>query len=590
MNLRYTLSALALMIGLTAVGQNGRLDRAEKLFERYAYSSAIDAYQNVLQKDEANVQARLRLGDCYRMLNDYGQAADWYGSVADQGDLPSEYNLVFGMMLQAQGRCDEARSYFDAHASANPEDSRGAAFASACGEESGFRLDLGVFELKRPEAINSERTEFAPTFFGDILVFASSRNDGAIVQRRHAWNKEPFLDLYKATSEEGEFGKPEALGIFNSKFHEGPAAFHHRGNLAFITRNSSANGKRLKSSDGTVKTQIFMGPIDGSELNPMPFSNAEYSDGHPAISDNGKTLIFSSDRPGGLGGLDLWMSVLENGKWSEPQNLGADINTEGDEAFPFIDWYGKLYFASNGHPGLGGLDVLVAESVNDAWAGATNLGFPVNSSSDDFGLIWDRDHSRGVFASNREGGAGSDDLYTIERLRTILAGEAFDAETGERLKGVTIRYGDEEVESNEEGRFEFDLVRSQGGDISAEFDGYLPFVGDAEETGAGDRFIRLELQRGRKFEGVARNDDGAPLAGTMLTLMDDLGNVIAETEAMDDGSFSFEVLNPDADREFVVVAEKDGFADAKFEAAEAGAAEESSMEVVLAKATRAWSR
>jgi outer membrane protein OmpA-like peptidoglycan-associated protein len=332
-----------------------------------------------------------------------------------------------------------------------------------------------------------------------------------------------------------------------------------------------------------VKTQIFMGPIDGSELNPMPFSNAEYSDGHPAISDNGKTLIFSSDRPGGQGGLDLWMSVLENGKWSEPQNLGADINTEGDEAFPFLDWYGKLYFASNGHPGLGGLDVLVAESSVDSWTAATNLGFPVNSSSDDFGLIWDRDHSRGVFASNREGGAGSDDLYTIERLRTILAGEAFDAETGERLKGVTLRYGDQEVESNEEGRFEFDLVRSEGGNISAEFDGYLPFEGDAEETGAGDRFIRLELQRGRKFEGVALNDDGAPLAGTILTLMDDLGNVIAETEAMDDGSFSFEVLNPDADREFVVVAEKDGFSDAKFEALEAGSGTASSMEVVLAK-------
>lgn len=207
----------------------------------------------------------------------------------------------------------------------------------------------------------------------------------------------------------------------NSKFHDGPVSFAQNGSWAMFNRNNYYHGKARKSKDGTNKLKLYSAKYTGGEwydVKDFPYNSNEYSNGHPALSENGSLLYFVSDKPGGFGGTDIYYCLRVDTGWTEPVNLGKAINTTGNEMFPYVDHKNNLYFSSNGHPGMGGLDIFYVELKDKLPASAPeNVGFPVNSIKDDFGIIMEADKSSGYFSSNRK---GTDDIYKFSHIPVRL--------------------------------------------------------------------------------------------------------------------------------------------------------------------------
>jgi len=278
-------------------------------------------------------------------------------------------------------------------------------------------------------ALNTGSLDFSPAFYKNGLVFVSTRGLSRATQNEDAWLNSKFMDLFYAEAqgvERTRLGAPKALpNVINSKFHEGPLTFDKSGNTMYFTRNNYTKGKRGFSKKKITKLKIYGADWDGEEWGnvwELPFNGADYNHCHPTLSADGRYMYLSSDRAGGYGGHDLYISTFQNGEWSTPVNLGATVNTAGNELFPFIHEDGTLYFTSNGHAGIGGLDVFMArpdaaltEDSNEiSWSTPVNLGEPLNSLKDDFGLIVDITGRSGYISSSRAGGLGGDDIYSFK--------------------------------------------------------------------------------------------------------------------------------------------------------------------------------
>ena len=262
-------------------------------------------------------------------------------------------------------------------------------------------------------------------------------------------------------------------GSINSKYHEGPAAFFKDGSKVLFTRNNvSSSGSAKKSSDGIIKLKLYMGEAkkdSWGNITELPFNSDEYSTGHPALSPDEKLLFFASDMPGGFGGTDIYVTRYDGTNWSAPVNLGSTINTKGNEMFPYVDEKGNLYFSSDGLPGLGELDLFFTQLDGVTQKGRViNLGAPINSSKDDFGIITDGLRQSGYFSSNRKRGGNDDDIYKFDRECELKEGcelliAVYDAETKMPLDNTTINYVDEagnniELVTNSEGIIALDNV------------------------------------------------------------------------------------------------------------------------------------
>lgn len=357
--------------------------------------------------------------------------------------------------------------------------------------------------------INTTSSDFSPAYYKDGLVFVSNRQVGTAVRRVFAWNDTPFLDLFHldnvsalgdgqvaslgsgettlkaAKTTAGFVGSDQyvsnspndskTLGVFgggnvgvggsygaksetavdpfasnlNSKYHEGPAAFFKDGSQVIFTRNNFLNGKSRKSSEGINKLKVYSAKAKGSgwsDIQELPFNSDEYSVGHPTLSPDDTYLIFASDMPGGFGGTDLYASKYDGTNWSAPINLGKEVNTSGNELFPYLDPNGDLYFSSTGHPGLGGLDLFYVK-MNEFTPRSTvsNLGKPINSEKDDFSLITDGSRKKGYFSSNRKRGGDDDDIYSFDRTCELKEGctfilSVYDADTKLPIANANVSY------------------------------------------------------------------------------------------------------------------------------------------------------
>ena len=534
---------VAALLSGPAAAQNTRFDRAEKLFERYAFHSAIDVYKDVVSKDAAHKQAMLRLGDCYRLLNDYEQAARWYGDAGISAEVPTEYRLFYGMALQASGRCDEAIEHFQAYADHMPGDSRGTELTAACADVGAFHGDEDLFRIGHAEGLNSPASDFGPAFHGEAIVFASARGEGSFIKRRHAWTGQPFLDLWVAESGDEGFEEPNRFSArLNGRFHEGPLSFDPDGTVYF-TRNPAG-----KDEGDSRKLQVFRANVTETdaweEATVVDLGAPEFSNAHPTISADGNQMIFASDRPDGFGGSDLWMSTRDAEGWSDPVNLGPEVNTEGEEVFPFLHADGTLYFSSDGHAGLGGLDQFSAEIRDTRGRRVRNMGYPLNTNADDFGLIWDEHRERGFFASNREGGLGSDDIYTMAKIVVLLSGEIFDEKTGDLLTNAVIRLDDGTYEKNAEamddGTFEFEVGPNRKLRVEASVEGYeTASVELATKEGEQDYTIRVPMRRLTAFDGSVVDIEGHPVADVEVSLFDATGELVERIRTDEEGLFAF---------------------------------------------------
>ena len=412
----YTILLLIAVSTTIVSAQNSKTKKADNLYDRLAYTDAAQAYQKVLKRGTTDVYVFERLANCYYFINDTKKAEMYYKRVAKSKDANPEAIYNYAQTLKANGKFSDYNTWMKNFAKLSPNDTRVKEFMKNPNYIPKIMDDMARYTATNMEDINSEYADFGGIVYGKDFYFASGRNTS---RKTYQWNEEPYLEIYKATNVGGTMKNAELLnGDVNTKYHESNAVISADGKRMYFDRNDYFEGDYDKSASGINQINLYYAEnIDGkgwSGVVSAPFNNNEYSTGHPALSQDGNTLYFVSDMPGGKGGSDIYMvAINSDGSLGTPKRLGDNINTEGKELFPYLDSNGTLYFSSNGHMGIGGLDVFYAEAQGDGFGVVNNLGKGVNSSADDFAYKYDPTSQSGYVSSNREGGMGSDDIYMV---------------------------------------------------------------------------------------------------------------------------------------------------------------------------------
>ena len=444
--------------------------RADKLYNQFNFSSAAKIYLHIVKKDATNVAAKQKLADAYRLMNRSDLSEIWYGQLANTPNTDIINKFYYAQALRNNGKYDEAKQYYSEYAAvSDPNDRRSQEILKGISVVGLLDKDNPAYTIQCL-SINTPQSDFGPCMYKDQLLFASNRENDIIVKRTDVWTKMPFLQIYVSdVDSNNNCSKPVLFnsGKANGRFHEGPVAIDQSLNDMYITRSNYMK-KPVKSSDETVKLKIFRLVFNTAAnkwgekiINDFPYNSDQYSCAHPTISRDGQELYFASDMPGGLGGSDIYVCKKDGGIWGKPQNL-KEINTPGEEMFPFISEDGTLYFASNGHFGLGGLDVYQIKKVGDKWGKLANLGAPVNSSKDDFAYVENGAGSKGYFTSNRTGGIGDDDIYSFTKEGLKICGEVIDDATKAKLDMATVKLYDgtvlkKTIQTDENGAFCFEV-------------------------------------------------------------------------------------------------------------------------------------
>jgi outer membrane protein OmpA-like peptidoglycan-associated protein/tetratricopeptide (TPR) repeat protein len=458
--------------------------RGDVFFNRFNYSKAIEYYLEVMAKEPTNNFVMKKLAESYKYLGIDTASVNWYNLFIKTGKYEPQDLYNYSIVLKNTGQYDRAGQILQQYQQQKQEDK----YLLNKQFTDGLRLDTFRFKVTLIEQ-SSPEADFSPAFFGNKIIFVSSRQGVGIFDKKYERDGEAFLQLYVAdTLPDGQLTNIVPFDSrFNSRFHEGPVSFCPHDSTMYFTRDNYKILFKGMSRDGQVKLKIYKSKFTYNEwlkyiqdamdsigiktklesddwrmIKDFPYNNNEYSVGHPSISADGRSIYFVSDMPGGKGGTDLYMCTrIGRNEWSEPVNL-VELNTEGNEMFPFIHPSGVLFFASDGWPGLGKLDIFKAMPRFDLFEKPQNMGAPLNSQDDDFGLIADDQTKTGYFSSNRPGGKGGDDLYYVvfnNKVNLVLAGKISEKGTGITIPGVNIRLTDEEtnelasVQTNEKGYF-----------------------------------------------------------------------------------------------------------------------------------------
>lgn len=559
------------------IGAQSRLQRANNAMRELDYMSAIPLYQQILEK-EKEPEAMINLAECFRKINDSKNAEYWYAQVVQLPQVKAMHRLHYGMVLQTNGKCDQAKIWFTQYLQENPDDARAQFLASSCDRQTELLNKGKDIYTVRNLPFNSTLDDFSPAVVENSLVFASDRERGGMIKRTSLWTGNPFSELYKVPftpngQQPGDFsyGQPEAYSqTLNSRFHEAAIAVSADGQSIYFTRNSFADGKTGRSEDGLVKLKIFVGHWntasgDWKDIQGLPFNSEEYHVAHPTLSTDGRRLYFSSNMPGGYGGMDLYVSNFKEGRWTTPINLGPVINTEGNEIFPFLAANNRLYFASNGHLGLGGLDIFYAVAQQDmnSWNLPVNLGAPVNSTHDDFAITFGPDLTWGFFTSDREGGTGRDDVYAFQKSAVPMEILVLDKLSRNPVSGVTVSNVQTGLMMNTgaDGKISFDMRPGDCGDFTAVRKGYDGGQASGCSGTSPDRPVVLEIivQKQSNFvlQGIVFDMiDGLPADGARVSLIDDCGKPLREPIVTGpDGRYKFKL---DRDCCYKVKAEQAG--------------------------------
>jgi outer membrane protein OmpA-like peptidoglycan-associated protein len=403
------------LITLESTAQSKWEKKGNKYYEAFSYHLAINQY---LKVEEKSTDLLRRLAWSYHQIEAFKESEKIWKEITLRPDVSGEDCYHYAQCLKINKKYEEAQNWLKKASNKLTNDSRISRSLANYDQLQDYQKDDGHYVV-RSLSMNTADQDFAPVMLGNQLVFASSRQGVESVERKWNWNGLPFLELYA-----GDLGPNDEImniktfaDVMKGKFHEGPISFNGNGNIAMFTRNNY----KERDAKGYTCLELFEVRKDENEWSDpiaLPFNSAEFSVGHASLNKSGDVVYFVSDMPGGFGGTDIYYATRgENGSWSKPINVGNDINTEGNEMFPFIHENGQLFFASNGHLGLGGLDSYVAKSKDDNHWQVLNLGTPINTNLDDFGFVMASDAKKGFFSSNRNGGKGSDDLYVVNILK-----------------------------------------------------------------------------------------------------------------------------------------------------------------------------
>lgn len=580
---KYILVLSAILIA-SSVALSQSVSKAEKQMSLYNYSGAIRILTKALDNPKMRTAALPLLAECYRMQHDMFNAKVWYGQALNLKDPQPEWYFYYAQALQATGDYEKAKEVFLKYAKMNPGDPRGPLYASYCDTVMvSWKGKAPRFEVRPVSGINSAQSDFGPAFFGGQLVFASDRIT-EIDESSYGWTGRGYLDILCSSPDApnefwGDMKTPSSFkGKFNQTFHDGPACFGN--NVVYFTRSyRDAESDQKKTTTNLLK--IFYSTYENGKWGAMEaffLNSPDYSVGHPALSPNGSVICFVSDMPGGQGGTDLWICRNENGGWGKPENLGAGINTPGNEMFPSIQSDGSLIYSSDMLPGYGGLDIYQAMPSKDKWSDPVNLGLPLNSSFDDFAMNYAPGADNGFFSTNRPGGIGSDDIYAFRKISipepvitkpvevpkpTFIAGTVKDKVTKLPVEGASVFvYNPNEgkvhvLKTDHDGNYKLEIDRAAKLVIKAMKPNYiadcLPFELEALKPGSTMTAPRellldkLEVNKTFKVENIYYDfdkfnirEDAKPELDKLVRIMKENAiNVELGSHTDSRGSFSY---------------------------------------------------
>lgn len=406
-----TILLFFVVAGFSLSAQNKSTKVADKLVERYEYVQAVQEYLPLVETGKSDGYVQKQLGDCYYNMHNTVAAEKWYSQAVKTNQAAETY-YRYAQVLKSNGKYAEANVQMKAFATMVPNDQRTKEFIANPDYLTELINKEKLFEVNKI-SLNSNRSDFGAVLYGEVLYFASARNES---NKTYGWNDEPFLDIYQsAYNENKKYSEPIPVTELNSTFHEGPLTMTKDGNTIYFSSESLKDKLFEKDSAKKLKfgqVNLYKANKENGKwgvITPLPFNSKSFSTGNPSIDKESKTLYFASNMPGSKGGTDIWkVAVNADGTFGTPENMGDTINTFGDENFPYITEDNILYFSSNGLAGFGGLDVF---SVDLNQNGApNNIGKPVNTEKDDFAFTFNKEKNIGYLSSNR---AGGDDIYSI---------------------------------------------------------------------------------------------------------------------------------------------------------------------------------
>jgi outer membrane protein OmpA-like peptidoglycan-associated protein/tetratricopeptide (TPR) repeat protein len=574
---------LIFLFTVTASVLFSQIKKGDKLASKSQYIKAISKYKKAAKSNSPSKQeAYIKLGDCYKKINDYENAeASYKNALAISSNVPADVFYNYGQVLKTNNKYTEAVEQYNNYIRLKPNDANAAKALKFCKEIKYYMSKPIEYEVKNIEKINTEKSEFSPVVFNNKLAFVAEKEQFNFVDYSvNDFNGEPYLNMYITDINGTDARKLKTFSKkINADYHDGPACVSADGKTLYFTR---VNYKAKKDFVNTAKIYIASGH-DRSWGNVKAFDHNSdaYSVAHPSINKDGTVLFFCSDMPGGLGGKDIWMSRKSGNGWEKPVNLGPDINTSGDEMFPTIKADGLLYYASDGLPGYGGLDLYSAKSVDGKWILVRNEGLNINSSYDDFGITFLND-SIGYFSSNRVGGKGKDDIYWYKftnKFITLSGTVLLTENSKDPAKKVNVVLADENgkhldsMKTNDQGYFEFKnldgekkymaIIDSDDPQFNGKARYYLAdknqIIHRVTNKVGDEKFVFRNLPVDpNSLPDLYTNDDltlagnllygenpSKPIKNTKIKIVNEHGDVVEETTTNEFGAFAFRNIPSD---------------------------------------------
>lgn len=458
--------------------QDKDLVRAKRFFDKTFYSEAIILYEK-LAEEKPSQEVIKNLADSYYYTNNLIKAQRYYRLLFQKygKDLDREYYFRYAQTLKASNTYADANEVLKQYYALSTTSKDSVYFKNELHELENVSAIGNRFDIKNL-AINTPNSEFGAVKYKGNLVFAGVKLKPGLLDKKFKWDNATYLNLVTVPLNEinaTESNVSYFADELKTGMHEANAVFTKDGKTMYFTRNNSKNGTKKKNDDKISNLQIFKAElVDGkwTNITALPFNSPNYSVEHPALSADEKVLYFASDMPGSLGSFDIYSVNVNKGAFDTPKNLGPLVNTDKREQFPFVSNDNKLYFSSDGHLGYGSLDVFVSDINGNEYSEPVNIGLPLNSNLDDFSFNIDSDTKEGYFASNRDGGKGSDDIYQFKEIKDLIvedckqfiAGTITDVDTKLVLENATVMLQDSAkktlntVTTSVDGKFSFTVA------------------------------------------------------------------------------------------------------------------------------------
>ncbi|MFT4660057.1 MAG: peptidoglycan-associated lipoprotein [Patiriisocius sp.] len=471
----------ALIVLASGCGSKYFLQSGINDYNNLYYSDAIDNFDKSLAKNPDNYDANVMAAKTYMKLHDYKRSAEYFEHAVEYPQSTAEDKFNYAKSLMSINEHDKAEEIFTAYLSLKSDDEIARSLRQSCQYISLLIDDTAKYHIEAIPMFDNI-SMFSPVRYKDGIAFTAEKSAN---NNQDPWTGNSFYDINYLEKDGDGWAQPKMLsGEINGKFHDGPISFDKDETFAVFTRSYSVNDKRQgKSADNFNNLFLHSADyVDTSWVNvqQLPFNDVNYTCMHPTLSNNGDILYFASDMPGGFGGTDLYKSNMVNGIWSVPVNLGRAINTKGNETFPNLASDTLLYFSSDGHPSLGGLDIFSTSSARGVWEIPKNLNYPINTVLDDFGYVYSKADTVGYFSSKRN---GFDQIFKVKEIYegvVSINGLIVDELSGETMDGVLIKVIDkntgevlEEFTTNSDGTFNLDLLAGKNYKIEASKEGYL---------------------------------------------------------------------------------------------------------------------